>query len=251
MALLKCPDCSGPVSSDAKACPKCGAKPPRRTSLFTKIVGGLFALFVVSLVFSGNGNKGSTSPSVASPPAQNKPDVDAVIAQRCTAQRDAVLADVKKHMDAGQPWQAYSAVSPCANRMPNDEQYVALAKQTEIADYLKTIANKSATIDQQLQAHRRLASVDPQMAAPYAGELKRLEERALAEVKKEQQRIAAEKRKQGVSIGMTKEDVLASNWGKPERINTTTTARGAREQWVYGGRNYLYFDNDILTAVQN
>ena len=45
-------------------------------------------------------------------------------------------------------------------------------------------------------------------------------------------------------IGMTKEQVLASSWGRPTKINRT----GAREQWVYGGA-YLYFDKGVLTAV--
>jgi hypothetical protein len=47
MALLKCATCGGPVSSDAKACPKCGAKPPKRTSLLTWIVAGTTLLIVV------------------------------------------------------------------------------------------------------------------------------------------------------------------------------------------------------------
>lgn len=51
---------------------------------------------------------------------------------------------------------------------------------------------------------------------------------------------------------MTKEDVLQSSWGRPESINTTTTSNGTREQWVYRGlRNYLYFENGVLTAIQN
>jgi hypothetical protein len=59
------------------------------------------------------------------------------------------------------------------------------------------------------------------------------------------------KRSQGVHIGMSKEDVLASSWGKPQHVNTTTTARGTREQWVYGLRAYLYFDDGVLSAIQN
>lgn len=56
---------------------------------------------------------------------------------------------------------------------------------------------------------------------------------------------------QGVRIGMTADQVLVSSWGRPERVNTTTTARGSREQWVYRGSNFLYFENGILTAIQN
>lgn len=68
--------------------------------------------------------------------------------------------------------------------------------------------------------------------------------------KKSQEALRAAK-KQGVLIGMSKEEVLASSWGKPKSINTTTTARGTREQWVYGGRNYLYFKDGVLATIQN
>lgn len=52
-------------------------------------------------------------------------------------------------------------------------------------------------------------------------------------------------------IGMTQEEVLASSWGKPKDINKTTTAYGTSEQWVYSNYNYLYFDDGILTSIQN
>jgi hypothetical protein len=72
------------------------------------------------------------------------------------------------------------------------------------------------------------------------------QERAIAE------KTAAERKlKGGVRIGMTREQAIASNWGKPSRINKTTSANGTREQWIYGGRNYLYFENGVLTTIQN
>lgn len=58
-------------------------------------------------------------------------------------------------------------------------------------------------------------------------------------------------RTQGVKIGMTQQQVLDSSWGRPESVNKTTDAYGTSEQWVYGGNNYLYFDNGILTSIQN
>ena len=57
-------------------------------------------------------------------------------------------------------------------------------------------------------------------------------------------------KKRGIGIGMSREQVLASVWGKPQQVNTTTNAYGTHEQWVYG-RSYLYFDNDRLTSIQN
>lgn len=69
-------------------------------------------------------------------------------------------------------------------------------------------------------------------------------------IKSEGEALLALKRQQGVSIGMSRQDALDSSWGRPERVNTTTTARGTREQWVYG-RSYLYFENGVLTSIQN
>lgn len=56
-------------------------------------------------------------------------------------------------------------------------------------------------------------------------------------------------------IGESQERTLKCGWGTPQRINRTTTGTltGAltREQWVYGGRNYLYFIDGRLTTIQN
>lgn len=51
-----------------------------------------------------------------------------------------------------------------------------------------------------------------------------------------------------VKIGMTK-DMCIQSWGAPDEINQTTMKGESSEQWVYE-RNYLYFDNGILTAIQ-
>ena len=54
-------------------------------------------------------------------------------------------------------------------------------------------------------------------------------------------------------IGMTEEQVVAS-WGfsyRMPRKNRTITAGGVREQWVLGRYSgYLYFENGILTTIQ-
>lgn len=61
-----------------------------------------------------------------------------------------------------------------------------------------------------------------------------------------------------LAIGMTEEQVHAAI-GFPDDINTTTSSWGTREQWVYGGMignryfspYYFYFNDGILTAIQN
>jgi hypothetical protein len=65
------------------------------------------------------------------------------------------------------------------------------------------------------------------------------------------------------AIGMTAEQVLhGTRWGKPHHVNRDTVAGNkVREQWVYTGRfedwlgsgqeGFLYFEDDVLVAIQN
>lgn len=75
----------------------------------------------------------------------------------------------------------------------------------------------------------------------------------LTEKYREQQEVKDKKKKksEGVSIGMTQEEVLQSSWGKPKDINKTITKYGVNEQWVYANYNYLYFEDGILVTIQN
>jgi hypothetical protein len=92
----------------------------------------------------------------------------------------------------------------------------------------------------------------------YAADAKRLEKAQKAESAartvadaKEAAAEKARRRKEGVAIGMTPEEVIASSWGKPQSINRSTYSFGVHEQWVYGSRNYLYFKNGKLDSIQN
>lgn len=62
--------------------------------------------------------------------------------------------------------------------------------------------------------------------------------------------IAALIIKKKVAIGMTAEQCRAA-WGRPQDINRTSASYGVHEQWVYDGHDYLYFENGILTTIQN
>jgi hypothetical protein len=57
-------------------------------------------------------------------------------------------------------------------------------------------------------------------------------------------------RRGGVKVGMTANQVRASCWGKPKSINETITSCRRHEQWVYGGSQYLYLEDGILTSIQ-
>ncbi|HIJ70115.1 MAG TPA: hypothetical protein HPP87_01980 [Planctomycetes bacterium] len=62
--------------------------------------------------------------------------------------------------------------------------------------------------------------------------------------------------KQGrYSLGMTKNELIASI-GYPTEINRTILPSGISEQWVYETNRYynykyFYFDNDILSTIQD
>lgn len=74
MALLKCHECSSEVSSEAKTCPKCGAKVKKPTSLAVKIIAALFGVGLLSSLLTPHGtstSSGSTTPQavqVTAPP---------------------------------------------------------------------------------------------------------------------------------------------------------------------------------------
>lgn len=53
-----------------------------------------------------------------------------------------------------------------------------------------------------------------------------------------------------VQIGFTKE-MCVEAWGEPYDINRTVTRNSIHEQWVYGIGRYLYFEGNILTAIQD
>jgi len=56
--------------------------------------------------------------------------------------------------------------------------------------------------------------------------------------------------RKNVKLGFTTEMCILS-WGYPDKINKTTGSYGVHEQWVYGNGRYLYFENGILTTIQN
>ena len=63
---------------------------------------------------------------------------------------------------------------------------------------------------------------------------------------------AAQRRQAGTAwIGMTWRQAMYCGWGRPQHVNRTTTASRVSEQWVYPNGSYLYFDNGLLTAIQN
>jgi ribosomal protein L40E len=84
VALKSCKECGNQISDKAESCPQCGAKQPKKTSLFTKIILGLI-IFTVILSFIGNNdennNNNNNVAESSEPKKENKAGVLLFMAQ--------------------------------------------------------------------------------------------------------------------------------------------------------------------------
>lgn len=57
-----------------------------------------------------------------------------------------------------------------------------------------------------------------------------------------------------VAVGMTAAQVTRS-WGRPSKINVTSTTRSRSEQWIYDRGNfraqYVYLENGVVRSIQS
>lgn len=140
------------------------------------------------------------------------------------------------------PVAAPAGPPPCstglAEQMASAKQLLAAKKPTAAFDLLLPCS----------EAHR--SGPD---AAAYQKIMDQWQQAVAAQVKRDEQADRDRKKREGVSLGMSPQDVLDSSWGKPDKINRTIRASGTREQWVYRerGEGYLYFENNVLTSIQN
>jgi len=196
MALVTCKECGAQVSNSAKACPACGAPPPKRTSTFTWIVAGFLVFMIGRVALDGS----------ADPPAS--PTVRASTAA---------------------PVPAKPIPPP-----PPDPKYL-----NELARIEKLTPEDFCL--KELRKLRRTKGAPPQ---PWFDALAKAA-RAFDVAGNHLVNIQAGT----VEIGMNRCGAMAS-WGNPERVNKSTYSFGTREQWAYGNRQYLYFQNETLTSFQ-
>lgn len=89
MALIQCKECKAQISDSAKACPACGAPPPKKTSLLVKLILGLFVIGVLKSAFTD-----SPQPIAAAAPVENPEEIAAKKAENA-AFRTALLGAQK------------------------------------------------------------------------------------------------------------------------------------------------------------
>ena len=51
-------------------------------------------------------------------------------------------------------------------------------------------------------------------------------------------------------VGMSRQRLEATCWGKPDRVDRRETARGVTERYVYGRSRHVLLHNGIVTSVQ-
>jgi hypothetical protein len=167
----------------------------------------------------------------------------------CQRERTEKLAQYQTSLAAGEPWKAATALRRCATAL-QDAEMLALVASAEQQDALATARNPKAAPHERQRALNRLPLNGP-LETPEITKLRGTVAALVEKAEKAEARaVAARKRSEGVTIGMTPEDVHASSWGKPRSINRSVYSFGVHEQWVYGGSNYLYFRDGVLNSIQ-
>jgi hypothetical protein len=192
------------------------------------------------------------SPESAASAAQAKEQILAqehlkATRRECTETLERRKADYKQLMTAKKYWEASLELRTCAGDL-DDAALKALVADAEIKSHLQILAGTTSSYREKLQAAEMLVRDYPEYGKKYEPSLSKLKTQADAQ---DRAMEAAAKKKRGVSIGMSTDEVVSSSWGKPESINRTINSYGTQEQWVYGSRSYLYFENGKLVSIQN
>lgn len=171
----------------------------------------------------------------------------------CRDQRPTMIEEYRRLMTASKFSEAARSLGDC-HVLIADAELRALKQDAEQRGYLATGLNTKLTPDARLTALESLRKDYPEAAKPHEALIASLESKVAqlrdAERKRQEAAELAQRRREGVQLGMTQERVTQSSWGKPRKINRTTNIHGTHEQWVYDG-GYLYFQDGILTSIQN
>lgn len=270
---VKCPDCRELVLRDARKCKQCGAAlvpqslerdgtdpGARAARLFLAAIVGVVAIIAMYNMFGGSSLSASNAPTKAElDNAQAKQNVAVQISAagaEALACKESRLRRVQEHTDltaAGKHWDAARAIGNCGELLKDDE-LKRLIGDAEQREYIKVGTDRKKPVTERADAMYKLARDYPETAKLHEKLNSQLQARAdsvrRAAEKKQVQQSLAERRRRGVWIGMSKEEVLQSSWGRPRKINTSTYSFGTREQWVYDG-GYLYFKDGVLDSIQN
>ena len=206
-------------------------------------------LLACVLVAAGCSDNQRAETARASPLTVALPPAGSDTASRCLDPNSDLRTTYAQHMAAQRYLDAAQVIRPCSRSTAAVDTKGLLA-DAEIKNLSSRGADKALSIESRLLAYEALQTDYPDQAAVVEQPIAKLRQAAAVEYAAAQKQEMAERKKQGVSVGMTADRVRESKWGKPRKINRTTNAFGVREQWVYDG-GYLYFENDVLVSIQN
>lgn len=131
------------------------------------------------------------------------------------------------------------------DQQDTDKEYVSLARDGT--------PSEKAALEEKLSRQKEKAALEDKLAREKTDrERAKLQQAKNLEKKRAEQAHREKMARPSPKIGMTKQQVInETNWGAPYDRNRTITAGRTREQWVYGLGRYLYFDNGILTGIQD
>lgn len=135
----------------------------------------------------------------------------------------------------------------------NEGQYQKLCESLRKVDEMKAERAAADAKAKEIEERRREERVAERAAADAKAKedaKKRAAARKNNLIAKYGEAVANDILKGQVRLGWTKEMCIEA-WGRPKDINRTTGSYGVHEQWVYGLKYYLYFENGKLTGIQD
>lgn len=185
--------------------------------------------------------------------AQRASAATARLKSECESNIQTKLSAYAELLASRKPREAADSIKHCASVL-GDAELNRKVVAAEIASYTLAINRPQASLRERITSIDEFARVYPEDAKKFDRLRKNLEDQAARaqqqQERADRQRDLARRRSQGVSIGMSQEEVLQSSWGRPEKVNRSVYSFGIHEQWVYGGSNYLYFEDGRLTSIQ-
>lgn len=185
--------------------------------------------------------------------AQRASAAAARLKAECESSIQSKLSEYADLISNGKPREAADSLKQCAIALQDAELKRKVAA-AEIAAHTFAINYPRASPRERIASIDQLAAIYPEDAKKFASLRASLEAQAIRmeeqQARANRQRELARRKRQGVTIGMSQEEVLQSSWGRPERVNRSIYSFATHEQWIYGGGNYLYFEDGKLTSIQ-
>jgi hypothetical protein len=166
--------------------------------------------------------------------------------EECKTKIADQTAQYKKSIAIKDYWAAAGKIRRCSVIL-DDTKLKDMVADAEIKSFSRDVVNPKESISNRVRALERLERDYPAYAKKFEKIAVSLRQQATA---KKEEDWRANRFQRSLPIGSTQNAVATTGWGYPRDINKTTTASGVREQWVYGDGKYLYFENGILTAIQ-